>query len=1130
MNSNASNESPPPSIPDHEVLRCIGSGSFGFVWLARNRMGTYRAVKVVSRRAFDNPKPYERELAGIRRFEPVSRQHEGFVDILHVGINDAEQYFYYIMELGDDQIQGQTIDPNSYSPKTLAQEISLRGRLFLQECVQLGLGLSSALDELHSRDLVHRDIKPANIIFVHGVPKLADAGLVADVRDAPTYAGTKGFIPPEGPGTAQADIYSLGKVLYEAATGKDREEFPELPPLPVDPLETKRLLDLNEIILEACRNDTKLRYRSAWDMHSDLQLIADNVSVREVKVLRRRLARLKQVAVLSVLALLIGGGIGYLGYRDVQNRIDARRREIDANIIMANRALDTRDLATPGPYLVRALRLEKSADGAIANRLRLGSTLAGLPKLTHCWFPPVPIYDGEFSPDGKKVVMASYYGQTTVYDLSQEKLYGTSFGPSKGVYSAAFSEDDQQIVLASFDRTCTTWDATSLKELKTWLQPSILCDANFSPDGHLIVVAGGDTCARILEAATGKCEHTLRHAADVLFATFSHDGKNIVTASEDGTAQVWNATTGEPVGTPFRHAPNGMWVYHAAFSPDDTSVVTASFDHTAKVWDVGGRQRGPDLSHRLAVTSAEFSPDGRLILTASLDGTARLWRTRDFKPLDGNAVLLHGDPLNRAAFSPDGRLVLTTSQEGKSARIWDLAGSATRPAPVQAVFSRDGTRSLSITPNHTIEIRDAVSGTMLSSCADLGVPWQKAELTRNGHFVLGMFLAETNVEGSRSDMQVWNADTGEAAGPLIALSDKLSSAAVNEDGRRVVTFQDRAAQLWDTHSRTAVGDPLIHTARISQAVFSPDGKRLAIAGGNDVILRSGIDGKQIGDKMSHPVNVHHVCFSPDGAWLATCCQDDQVTKWYCQVWNATTGRAEGERLWHTDGVLFASFSPDSKRIVTAGEDGVAIIWDFRTGQQIGFTLEQGGQIQTAMFSPDGKWVVTASDNGTARVWDANTGYPLTPPLYHLSPLISAQFLADGRRIATRDRLGQSRVWKLFINDQSIDDLGRITRLLSGDTVNRPKPGDQAQESLQRIWQRLRSGHPSNFSTSQAEIEAWHAAQAEESEAENDWFAATFHLRILSTMRPTDLGVKSRLEQAEAMKTGHKSTQPEKSLP
>src|SRR6266481_9574417 len=81
---------PPFSIPDHQLIRCIGRGSYGEVWLARNIMGVYRAVKIIYRKSFDSDRPFERELSGIRKFEPISRSHEGFIDVLQVGINEAQ--------------------------------------------------------------------------------------------------------------------------------------------------------------------------------------------------------------------------------------------------------------------------------------------------------------------------------------------------------------------------------------------------------------------------------------------------------------------------------------------------------------------------------------------------------------------------------------------------------------------------------------------------------------------------------------------------------------------------------------------------------------------------------------------------------------------------------------------------------------------------------------------------------------------------------------------------------------------------------------------------------------------------------------------------------------------------------
>src|SRR2546421_7146861 len=75
----------PPRIPDHQLLRCIGRGSYGEVWLARSVLGEYRAVKVVYRKSFEHERPYEREFQGIQKFEPISRTDESQVDVLHVG-------------------------------------------------------------------------------------------------------------------------------------------------------------------------------------------------------------------------------------------------------------------------------------------------------------------------------------------------------------------------------------------------------------------------------------------------------------------------------------------------------------------------------------------------------------------------------------------------------------------------------------------------------------------------------------------------------------------------------------------------------------------------------------------------------------------------------------------------------------------------------------------------------------------------------------------------------------------------------------------------------------------------------------------------------------------------------------
>jgi tetratricopeptide (TPR) repeat protein len=319
----------PPAIPDHELLRRIGGGSYGEVWLARNILGGWRAVKIVYRNSFDHDRPFEREFAGIQKFEPISRTHESQVDILHVG--RGEGYFYYVMELADDanaecgMRNGECADkraepgtaptpnsffssPDSYVPHSLKLDLQRRGRLPVDECIQLGLSLSTALEHLHGQGLIHRDVKPSNIIFVNRLPKLADIGLVTDIEATRSFVGTEGFIAPEGPGSVQGDLYSLGKVLYEMSMGRTRLDFPALP-ANWDELrseEQARLLEFNEVLLKACECDPRKRYQSAQQMQAELALLQGERSVRRKHVIERRWAMLKKTGlVAAALALLV---------------------------------------------------------------------------------------------------------------------------------------------------------------------------------------------------------------------------------------------------------------------------------------------------------------------------------------------------------------------------------------------------------------------------------------------------------------------------------------------------------------------------------------------------------------------------------------------------------------------------------------------------------------------------------------------------------------------------------------------------------------------------------------------------------------------------------------------------------
>lgn len=242
-----------PSIPDLEMLRIIGRGAYGEVWLARAVTGAYRAVKVVWREDFDDERSFAREFEGVLNYEPIARGNPGLVHILHVGRREGEYpCYYYVMELADDAYTGIHIDPAGYMPRTLQSDIQLYGHrpLPLDFVLEVGSQLAHALVGLHGEELAHRDIKPANVVFVNSRAKLADAGLVAH-NSRRSFVGTEGYIPPDGPGTPRADVYALAKVLYEMATGLDRLDFPELPPELPEGATHRRWLKFNAIICAA---------------------------------------------------------------------------------------------------------------------------------------------------------------------------------------------------------------------------------------------------------------------------------------------------------------------------------------------------------------------------------------------------------------------------------------------------------------------------------------------------------------------------------------------------------------------------------------------------------------------------------------------------------------------------------------------------------------------------------------------------------------------------------------------------------------------------------------------------------------------------------------------------------------
>jgi tetratricopeptide (TPR) repeat protein len=286
----------PPNLPDYELLKWIGAGTFGQVWLARNRHdGGLCAVKIVA-------KSHQSELDGVRLYRQSASDHPSLVAIKHVGEGDG--FYYYVMPLADDVREGTLSQaPEQYEPMTLRRHLAWRQRLPADEVVAIARQLLSALVQLHKRGVSHCDVKPDNVLRVRGNWQLGDMGLATPSAQMGAERGTLAFFPPEGPHDQTADLYALGKTLYLLLTGAGLERFTEFADGTLEiPGGDPRGRRLRQFILRACHPDARQRFDSAAAM---LRALDESFAGR------RRKYRL--LAATCVLVIMVGGGLLILG-------------------------------------------------------------------------------------------------------------------------------------------------------------------------------------------------------------------------------------------------------------------------------------------------------------------------------------------------------------------------------------------------------------------------------------------------------------------------------------------------------------------------------------------------------------------------------------------------------------------------------------------------------------------------------------------------------------------------------------------------------------------------------------------------------------------------------------------------
>ena len=966
------------------VLRIIGSGASGAVYLARQEHPSRTVAVKVLRRGFDAA--------------PVRRRFEVEAELLgqlhHPGIAHI-----YAAHSGDDT-----------TPPFIAMELVVgppitdyadARKLTSNKRVELAALVCDAVQHAHQRGVLHRDLKPANILVApDGQPKLLDFGVATTIGGRPGFStvvedpgrlvGTLPFMSPEqvlarpGGVDTRSDVYALGVLLFRLLThtlpfGSDAPSLPELArrivadePPRLSEIDPSLHGDLETIVGCALSKERDRRYASAADLAGDLRRFLAGYPIAAAAdsrwyVVRKTLQRYRRALAASAAGLVVLAGVA--GYATVQRG----RAE------QARAALKT-ELATSNIERGRLLGL---AGSFMSAESLVWQELFRNPDSRHAWWTLWEIYSRQ----------PSLWARDT---------------HEGGAASVRFSSDGRWILTSGRDgfiRMLTRETGEIAREFSGHRGPVRV--ALFDADAREIVSAGSDGTIRIWDAATGGERRRIEVAGfDVRSIALNAGDARLFTSGGDGLVRIWSRSTGELLASltgpaaPSRAVVATTGLFAAAF--DDGAIV---------VWDSSSsRVRWRRQAHAGAGSAMAFDTSGRLLATGGTDGIVKVWDARSGQIL--RTFALDDGSVRSVAFDSTGRRIAAAGWW--LATIWPVDGSS---ADVRSLNVSSSLWDARFSPDdHALATAHA---TGLVRLWDLDANSRRAGWRAHTDRAAG--LAVRAVDGAVISggwdgwLRLWRLG---AAAPELALShgSRVSALGLSASGRFAATAGVPGSVLvWDLEKR-GPRTTLPHLGTTTAAQFSPD-DRLIITGDEEGNVTAWT-------WQGVPPSARWQQSSRDGEVLALAIRGDRVAvvhRGRVVVIRDLVSGAEVGRFIPQTTPFAATISADGRFVALGLWDGALELWDVTLGRTLWVSRYHTRLVPGVAFSPDSRLIASASRDGSVRLSDAATGTWLATIATRPVGAERVAFFADGSRLAIAYTDGEVE----------IRDLGYFNRHITG---------------------------------------------------------------------------------------------------